>query len=353
MPTIREVADAAGVSKSTVSHVVNGTRFVAPATAGRVRAAIETLGYHPNSLARSLRRRVTHTIGLLVPDNANPYFAEVARAIEDAGFAEGYSVVLCNSDLSPEKQAAYIDVLLAKRVDGLIIVSAGLIPSADRPSPIRPILDAGVPCVIIDSDLGNLPVDQVLVDNELGGWLAGRHLTGLGHRRIACLVGPNDLTPSAGRIAGIRRALAEAEIALEPPAIVSGNGRSDGGEVAVRELLRRGVQFTALFAFNDLMAIGALGGLRRAGRQVPQDVSIVGFDDVPLAAAVYPALTTVAQPIAELGRRSVRLLLDRIKEPSVPHARLILPTTLVERESSAAPRQNVTVDGATMHLRSA
>jgi len=352
MPTIRDVAAEAGVSKSTVSHVVNGTRFVEPATAGRVRVAIDALGYHPNSLARSLRRRVTHTIGLLVPDNANPYFAEVARAIEDEGFAEGYSVVLCNSDLSPEKQAAYIDVLLAKRVDGLIIVSAGLIPSADRPNPIRPILDAGVPCVIIDSDLEGTPVDQVLVDNEQGGWLAGRHLADLGHRRIACLVGPNDLTPSAGRIAGLRRALADAGVVLAPDAIVSGNGRSDGGEAAVRELLARGVAFTALFAFNDLMAIGALGALGRAGCRVPEDVSVVGFDDVPLAAAVYPALTTVAQPVAELGRRSVRLLLDRMAERSSPFARVILPTTLVERESSAAPVLVRAVhDGAAVAMR--
>ena len=352
MPTIRDVAAEAGVSKSTVSHVVNGTRFVEPATAGRVRAAIESLGYHPNSLARSLRRRVTHTIGLLVPDNANPYFAEVARAIEDEGFAEGYSVVLCNSDLSPEKQAAYIDVLLAKRVDGLIIVSAGLIPNKDRPNPIRPILEAGVPCVIIDSDLEGMPVDQVLVDNEQGGWLAGRHLTGLGHRRIACLVGPNDLTPSAGRIAGLRRALAEAGVVLEPEAIVSGNGRSDGGEAAVGELFQRGISFSALFAFNDLMAIGALGALGRAGLQVPGDVSVVGFDDVPLAAAVYPALTTVTQPVAELGQRSVRLLLDRIAERASPFARVILPTSLVERESCAAPaRARAAHDGAAVAMR--
>src|SRR5215218_986507 len=161
--TIQDVAVRSGVSISTVSRVVTGSVAVEPATAERVREAIAALGYRPNLLARSLRRRVTHTIGLLVPDNSNPFFAEVARAIEDEGFAEGYSVVLCNSDLSPEKQAAYIDVLLAKRVDGLIIVSAGLIPNKDRPNPIHPILEAEVPCVIIDSDLEGMPVDQVLV----------------------------------------------------------------------------------------------------------------------------------------------------------------------------------------------
>ena len=337
MATIRDVAEQAGVSQSTVSHVVNGTRFVDPGTADRVRAAIAALDYRPNSLARSLRRRVTHTIRLLVPDNANPFFAGLARVIEDAGYAEGYSVVLCNSDLSEAKQATYLDVLLSKRVDGLILVSSGLISAADRLDPMPRVFDAGVPCVVVDRDLGDLPIDQVLVDNEQGGYLAGRYLVGLGHRRIACLEGPTESTPSAGRIAGFRRALAEAGTPLRAEATVGGNGRYDGGESAMGELLRRGVPFSALFAFNDPMAIGALGALRRAGRRVPEDVSVIGFDDIAPASAIYPALTTVAQPIAEMGRRSVRMLLDRIADRSVSCARVVLPTRLVERESCRAP----------------
>ena len=340
MPTIRDVAKQAGVSKSTVSHVLNGTRFVGPGTEERVRSAIAALGYHPNSLARSLRRRVTHTIGLLVPDNANPFFAEVARVIEDAGFAEGYSVILCNSDLSEVKQAAYLDVLLAKRVDGLIIVSSGLISAADRLDPVRRVVAAGVPCVVVDRDLGDAPIDQVLVDNDAGGHRAGTYLTGLGHRRIACIVGPNDSTPSAGRIAGFRRALGEAGAPLAPDAAVAGNGRYDGGEGGVHELLRRRVEFTALFAFNDVMAIGAMAALRRTGRRVPEDVSVVGFDDIPPSSALVPALTTVAQPIAEMGQASVRLLLDRIARPEAAAARVELPTRLVERESCGAITAN-------------
>jgi LacI family transcriptional regulator len=338
MPTIQDVAERAGVSISTVSRVVNQTVAVEPATAERVRTAIAALGYRPNLLARSFRRQVTQTIGLLVPDNSNPFFAEVARVIEDAGFAEGYSVILCNSDLSPAKQAAYVDVLLAKRVDGLILISTGLIASEDgADEAIDRIVAAGVPCVVVDRDLGERPIDQVLVDNHQGGYRAGRYLTELGHRRVACVVGPSDLTPSAGRIAGFRQALADAGLDLPPEAVVRGNGRHDGGRAAVGELLRRGVAFTAVFAFNDVMAVGAIGALQRAGRRVPDDVSVVGFDDVPQAAAIFPAVTTVAQPIAEMGRLGVRLLLDRIARPAAPVSRVILPTALVARESCRAP----------------
>src|ERR687894_586901 len=253
MANIRDVAKAAGVSISTVSRVVNQSVPVDPATSARVREAIAALNYRPNLLARSFRRRVTHTIGLLVPDNSNPFFAEVARTAEDAGFAEGYSVVLCNSDLSPEKQETYIDVLLANRVDGLILASSGLIPTVDSHNAVGRILDAGAPCVLVDRDLGETPVDQVLVDNDQGGYLAGAHLIDLGHRRIACLVGPSDLTPSAGRIAGFRHALADAGLEGAAGGLVRGNGRPDGGAAAARQPLERGTvaagDVTALFAF--------------------------------------------------------------------------------------------------------
>lgn len=347
--TIQDVAARSGVSISTVSRVVTGAVAVEPATAERVREAIADLGYRPNLLARSFRRRVTHTIGLLVPDNSNPFFAEMARTIEDAGFAEGYSVILCNSDLSAVKQETYIDVLLAKRVDGLILTSSGLIPTVDGHDAVERILDAGAPCVVVDRDLGEAPVDQVLVDNDQGGYLAGEHLINLGHRRIACLVGPNDLTPSAGRIAGFQRALADAGLAVVAEGLVRGNGRPDGGAAAVRRLLERGMiaagDVTAIFAFNDQMAIGAIGALQRAGRRVPEDISVIGFDDIPLSAAIFPALTTIAQPIGEMGAVGVRLLLDRIARGHArghaPYQRVRLATRLVVRESTGPPAESV------------
>ena len=192
MATIRDVAIRAGVSTSTVSRVVTGAVPVDPTTEARVREAISALGYRPNLLARSLRRRATHTIGLVVPDIANPFFADIARIIEDAGFESGYSVILCNSDLSEEKQETYVDALLAKQVDGLILVSSGLVTEEDGYALVERSRAAGVPCVVVDRDLGELPVDQVLVDNHVGGHQAAEHLIALGHRRIAMLTGPHD-----------------------------------------------------------------------------------------------------------------------------------------------------------------
>lgn len=330
MATIKDVADHAGVSKSTVSHVLNGTRFVHPETARRVQRAITELGYHPNFLARSLRRHATHTIGLLVPDNANPYFADLARAIEDAGFAEGYSVILCNSDLQAAKQAAYIDVLIAKRVDGIIISSSGNVVDA-----VQCLVQAQVPTVVIDWELPGLPVDQLLVDNEDGGYLAGRYLARLGHRRIGWITGPSEETPSARRGTGFRRALAEVGAEMEPEAIVRGNWRHSGGEEGANELLRRDLRLTAIFAFNDVMAVGAIGALRRAGLRVPEDISVIGFDNISQASALFPGVTTIAQPIAELGQASVRLLLNRLAHPDAAHCRMMLGVRLIERESCA------------------
>jgi LacI family transcriptional regulator len=332
--TIKDIAARAGVSISTVSRVVNQTVRVDPATEQRVHEAIETLGYRPNLLARSFRRKITLTIGLLVPDNSNPFFAEMARVIEDAGFREGYSVILCNSDLSEIKQSDYVDVLLAKRVDGVILTSTGLISSESGVEIVDRIHGANVPCVVIDRDLEGYPVDQVLVDNVEGGHLAGQYLIRLGHRRIACVVGPSDLTPSAGRIAGFRRALGEAGLELSDALVIRGNGRYDGGVAAVRELLRRDVPFSAIFAFNDEMAVGVIGELQRAGQRVPDDVSVIGFDNIPYASAIYPAVTTIAQPVAQMGTLGVRLLLERIRNRGAPFQRTILSTTLIERESA-------------------
>lgn len=328
MATIRDVASEAKVSPSTVSHVINGTRYVDPETQMRVRSAIEALGYRPNSLARSLRRRETSTIGLLVPDNASPFFADLSRAIEDAGFAEGYSVVLCNSDGSEAKEATYIDVLISKQVAGLLLISSG-----SRPDPLQLVLKANVPVVVVDRRLGDLPVDQVLVDNEQGGYRAGQYLLELGHRRIGCITGPSSVILSADRIVGFRRALAEAGASLAPEAIVDGDFHYVGGVAAMHELLRRNLKLTAVFAANDLMAIGVINALIRSKLRVPDDVSVIGFDNIWQSNAVIPSLTTIAQPVAELGQISIKLLLERIENPGKPPTRIMLSTELVERES--------------------
>jgi LacI family transcriptional regulator len=327
MPTIREVALHANVSAATVSHVINQTRRVDPDTSARVQQSIKTLGYQPNLLARSLRRRETRTIGLLVPDNANSFFAEFARVVEDLGFARGYSVILCNSDRSADKEQAYLKVLLSKQVDGLIVIS-----STNGIDLLKPVVDAGVPLVVVDHEPASLPMSQVSVANEHGGYLAGQHLIQQGHRRVGCIGGPSDAHSSWQRVVGFRQALRDRGLVLPDEAIVQGDFRYASGAESMRTLLGRNLGLTAVFAANDLMAIGAMNFAHRAGYRVPHELSFVGFDNIAQSATTIPALTTIEQPVGELGEGAVELLFDQILKRATPGRRTVM-THLVERES--------------------
>ena len=336
MPTMKDVAQAAGVSVTTVSHVINETRYVSKDLRARVLQAMEELSYHPNILARSLRQGITHTIGLIVPDNSNPFFAEIARVAETVGFENDYSVILCNSDKNVERESAYINVLIAKQVDGVIFIAAG-----SEQQHLRELAAQGIPVVVADREVPQELADVVLVNHEQGGYDATRHLITSGHRRIACIAGPSPLTPSADRVRGYRRALREAGIPIEEELMVRCTESYLGGETAMAQLLRLDELPTAVFTYNDVTAIGALRAIRNAGLQVPEDLSIVGFDDIPLASAVVPALTTVAQPIADLATVATELLIARIQHSAefAPGQRIVLDTNLVVRESSAPPRR--------------
>lgn len=336
MPTMKDVAQAAGVSVTTVSHVINETRYVSEDLRARVLQAMEELSYHPNILARSLRQGITHTIGLIVPDNSNPFFAEIARVAETVGFENDYSVILCNSDKNVERESAYINVLIAKQVDGVIFIAAG-----SEQQHLRELAAQGIPVVVADREVPQELADVVLVNHEQGGYDATGHLITLGHRRIACIAGPSPLTPSADRVRGYRRALREAGIPIEEELVVRCTESYLGGETAMAQLLRLDELPTAVFTYNDVTAIGALRAIRNAGLQVPKDLSIVGFDDISLASAVVPALTTVAQPIADLATLATELLIARIQnsEEYEPGQRIVLDTKLVVRESCAPPRR--------------
>jgi len=328
--TMRDVAERAGVSVTTVSHVINETRPVSEERRARVLAAMDELGYQPNRLARSLRRGKTHTIGMIVPDNVNPFFAEVARGIEDGGFEQGYSVILCNSDGDLEKELFYTDVLVAKQVDGIVFVAAGM--STEH---IRDLQERRIPLVVIDREIPHVAVDSVLTDNAQGGWLATRHLLELDHRRIGCIAGPSDVTPSAERITGYRQALHEAGISAHGALVVKGDFQYESGHQAARRLLEKDDPPTAIFACNDLMAVGAISAAVSAGWQVPADLSVVGFDDVRLASFANPPLTTIAQPKYEMGVLAVEMLLERMQDYDMPPRRGLLDTTLVIRRSTA------------------
>jgi len=330
MVTIREVAEEAKVSVSTVSRVINETRFVSPETKGGVLAAMERLHYEPNRLASSLRRKDkrTHTIGLLIPDSANLFFAEVLRGVEDASFEAGYNVILCNSDDDPQKEAGYLEVLLSKQVDGIILVSAG-----DSRESLDLVKRWDGKAVVVDRELDAPELDSVLVDNVLGGYLATRYLLDLGHRRVGCITGPATVTPSSGREQGYQNALEEFDIPSNREAIVSGDFRPQSGYEGARALLEGNINPTAIFATNDMMAVGALRAISELHLTVPEDISIVGFDDISLASFTIPPLTTIAQPSYEIGMRAAELLVRRLRSPQKEIKNEVFEPYLVERAS--------------------
>jgi len=329
--TVKEVATKAKVSITTVSHVINETRFVDPNTKQRVLSAMDSLGYQPNFIARSLRSGITKTIGLIVPDIANLFFAEIGRKIEDYGYQQGYSVILGNSDNDPEKQEHYIHTLMAKRVDGVIFISSG---GNDRG--MLQFSHNHIPIVVMDRNISLDLADVVMLDNETGGYLATSHLIQLGHQKIGCITVPKNFSSSVDRLAGYKRAMQEAGLRVKKELIVNGDFLYSGGETAMSGLLLLADRPTAVFCSNDMMAIGAMSAIRKAGYSIPEDISLVGFDNIELAAAMSPALTTFAQPVDEIARVAVTTLIDRIRgEMNEPNQQIILQGELIVRASTA------------------
>jgi LacI family transcriptional regulator len=290
------------------------------------------LNFHSSSIARSLRVGDTNTIGLVIPDNSNPHFAEIARFIEDEGFKCGYSVILCNSDNDIDKQAAYINVLIAKKVDGVILISTN-----NTPDHLYQLTSAGVPTVVVDREVDMPLVDTVLTNSFKGGYLAAAHLLDLGHRKIACITGPSDLTSSADRVKGYRKALKQWGIEVCKDYILRGDFLSPSGEKAADQLLSLADPPSAIFACNDMMAIGALKAIRLANLRVPEDISLVGYDDIQITSAISPPLTTIAQPRDKMAAISIELLLARMKSGDHDNTprRFVLNPRLTKRESSA------------------
>ena len=330
LTTIRDVAERAGVATSTVSHVINGTRNVDPVLAKRVHAAIAELDYRPNALARSMRRGQTHTVGLIIPDIANPFFGELSRALEDATLEAGYSTIICNSDGDEHKESGYLEVLLSKKVDGLVLVG-----DSRTSDSLRHAVEQGPPTIAVDRDVDDLLVSQVMVDNVGGGLIAGRHLLDLGHRDVGVIAGPDGLGTSAKRLQGFSRALAEAGVGTGNGRVFRGDFRAASGRAAINRWLDSGSLPTAVFAVNDLMAIGALSAAHAAGVDVPSELSVVGFDGIPFGADVSPALTTVTQSTAAIATAAVELLLERMRDREAPPRKAEFSVSLVVRESSA------------------
>ena len=333
MATIADVARKAGVSVSTVSHVLNGTRRVAPSTASAVQAAIESFSYRPNIMARSLKSASTRSVGIAISSISNPYFSDIICAIETECARLGMVVFLSDTEDDPARELEVVQALHQRRVDGVIL--------APSPDPERRALaylrEARLPCVLVDR-MPDPAFDQVGVNNREAMRKLVERVATLGHRRIGYVGGNPGFETTLERIAGYRDCLASAGVAIDEGLLVTGSATTDSARQAAERLLDLAAPPTALVGGNNLATIGIMKAVRKRGLRVPQDLTIVGFDDFEWADCFEPRLTLVAQPCVEIGRRAAFLLMERIAAPQGARRTILLDAEIVERESLGAPQ---------------
>jgi LacI family transcriptional regulator len=332
--TIRDVAKAAGASTATVSHVLNGSRFVSAETKTRVEEAIRALHYRPHGVARSLRRSRTHTIGVMISDIANPFFADLVLGVEDVVHRDvgGYNFILCNTEESRDKERMYFDVLVQKRIDGLIIAPAG-----GNDDAVKDMIAQGLPVVCVDREFVGVEADTIVVDNHSAAKTIVQHLIALGHRRIAVLRARLRANSINDRVKGYLEALAESGLRAEAGDIAeSASDVDDACRIAI-EILHSDRRPDAIFCTNNFMTLGAMRAISEMELRCPADIAVAGIDDLPWTAGFRPRLTVIAQPGRAMGREGARLLLDRIaKRRTDAPVRWVLPTELRVRESCGA-----------------
>lgn len=326
---IADVAARAGVSVTTVSHVLSGRRPVSEATRARVRQVVAELGWQPNQVARSLRLRRSHAMALIVPDITNPFYPAVARGLLDVVSAAGYQVLIGNTDADPASERALVDQMVTRRVDA--IAFAGYYRKV---SEVEAAVSVGIPVVLLGGDPAP-GVDVVSADDLLSGEVAATYLIDRGYRRIGFLTGASGEGPPADRVNGYRRALAKARIRFSKQLIVRDEFSRAGGERGMQKLLALPNPPTAVLCTNDVVAIGALDAVRNRGLRVPSDVAVMGFDDIEAAALITPPLTTVSATPRDQGQAVGRLLLDRL-DGTAPHSpqRVLFEPSVVARESA-------------------
>ncbi|GJG87519.1 LacI family transcriptional regulator [Gemmatimonadetes bacterium T265] len=336
MVGLKDVALRAGVSVSTVSRVLTGSPLVNAETRERVQRAMDALEYRPSRVARRLRgdRGEASLIGLIVSDIRNPFFAEIARGVERVAQAHGHMVFVGNSDEDEAVERRYLEMMRAERVDGIILPA-----SSDNASNVVELARGGLPVVCVDRRLPRATLDTVVADNFDGAYDAVSHLLQIGHRRIGFVGGRAQLSTTHERRAGYLRALADAGIAVDDGLVRAGDSRQAGGRQGARELLELPQPPTALLVGNNLMTLGALEAIYALGLRIPDDVAVVGYDDMPWAVAFNPPLTAVRQPGQELGRRAAELLLARIADPSRSTTTITLKPELIVRQSCGVGRE--------------
>jgi LacI family transcriptional regulator/LacI family repressor for deo operon, udp, cdd, tsx, nupC, and nupG len=331
MASLQDVARRAKVSIATVSRVLNHSDKVVPDTRAVVEQALRDLGYRPSRVARRLRMNSgrAHLVGLIIPDIQNPFYAEIARGVEDAAYAAQYALLLCNSDENREKEKFYLNVMRDESVDGIVLP-----PFDEADAAVIELVKTGLPVVCVDRCLAKVATDLVEIDNYRGAFEGVTHLIARGHRRIGLIEGRSQVSTSRERRRGYLDALAAAGLPVRQELIRAGDFKQESGRVAAGELLDQRKPPTALFVCNNLMTVGALAAVHQRGLSVPKDVAVVGFDDLPWAEALDPPLTVVRQPAYEVGKQAMELLLKRIMEPSRPPVTMRLSPELVIRRST-------------------
>ncbi len=327
-PTIKDVARLVGVHPSTVSRVINDHPRISERTRNKVLFAIKKLGYTPDAIARGLKLKKTYTLGVLIPDITNPFFAEIARGVEDAANKNGFNVILCNTDDKLKKERTYLDILKERRVDGLILGTAHI-----KDKSILELEKKKFPYILISRNIEKLSKNCIIIDDVKGGIMATEYLIKLGHRRIAHITGPLKTRSALNRLKGYKLTLKEYEIEYKDELVGEGDFRIKGGYQVMKRFLKLTEPPTAIFAANDLLALGAMQTIQKKNFHIPEDFSVIGFNDIKLASFIYPPLTTIRQPMLEMGASSVKMLIKIIEEGEFNQRKLMLKPELIIRES--------------------
>jgi DNA-binding LacI/PurR family transcriptional regulator len=335
MANMKEIARIAGVSLGTVSHVLNGSAAVREPLRKRVMDAVESIGYQPNQLARGLRRDKTNMIGMVIPDVTNPFFPAVVRGAEDVAFENGYRLILCNTDNDHAKEIVHLNELRTFLPSGLIVIPSNF---SDLTAQAESYRKAGTAVVCVDRLPKDWNGDSVTADNETGSYEATKFLLRQGHRRFAIITGPRRLTNAHERLKGFKRALHEAKIHLDPEYIQETSFDQHGGHAKTKLLLRMVPRPSVIFAGNDMIAFGALLAFREAGLHCPEEISLMGFDNLDLAEMTSPPLTSVSQSGYQMGCAAARLLVERVKGDNGPPKHVVIDTALKIRDSVAPPK---------------
>ncbi len=335
MANIRDVAKRAGVAPITVSRCINNSGYCSPEARERIESAIVELGFVPNRLASGLRSKRTHTLALVLTDITNPFFTTIARGVEDTASEAGYTVIFCNTDESVAKEQMYLQMLLEKRVDGILLV-----PAVSGIDSVNIVKKQGTPIVVIDRRLPDLRTDVVRCDSESGAYDLTRLLLSLGHREIVILTGPRGVSTADDRLTGYRRALEEAGIPHNEEKEFYGAFSQQSGYEMAYQAMKKNNGITAIFAANNVITFGAIKAFQEMGLRVPEDVAVVGFDDLPAPLVTFPFLTVAAQPAYEMGKKAIEILLGRLDGELPDHyEEVVLPAAIVVRQSSGGIRE--------------